>query len=346
MTRSVLRQNDLAHAPVACLGDQRGLTTSVGSRGLNPRILKLDRLTGRIMMALTVPRRPLRRALRQAVPYAVLLVFSAIVLAPYIWAVFESLKPIIGGFSIGFLGQQAFVMKGAAHASPNGWTLDNYGAAFNFSIPPYTFKTDYLHSMIVACSVMAASVVTSTLAGYVLATYRFRGKETLFILLILTFMVPFTVIFIPLYITVVNLGMANSLTALIVTGLWSPLGILLMRQFIEGIPTDLFEAARLDGASEARIVAQVVVPLSTSAIGVLAIYTFMHSWDDFLWPVVVLHSAADWTLPLLADLFNYNAFPLPFVLAVAMLTMLPVLIVYSIVARFFIHGISDIALHV
>ena len=230
-------------------------------------------------------------------------------------------------------------MKGAPRtSSPDAWTLDNYGAAFDFSIPPFSFKAAYLHSMIVAAGVMVATVLTSTLAGFVLAAYRFRGKETLFTLLILTFMVPFTVIFIPLYITVVNLGLANSLAALIVTGLWSPLGILLMRQFIEGIPSDLFEAARMDGASELRLVAQMVVPLSTSAMGVLAVYTFMHSWDDFLWPLVVLHSAAQWTLPLLADLFQYNGFPLQFVMAVAMLTILPVLVIYAVVARFFIRA--------
>jgi multiple sugar transport system permease protein len=264
--------------------------------------------------------------------YAVLVTFAIVFLTPYVWAVFESFKSNADAGSQGLL--------------PHTWTLDNYGSAFNFSYPPYVFKPDYVHSAIVALGVALATLLTSTLVGFVLAVYRFRGKEILFILLIVAFMVPFTGVMVPLYVTVVRLGLDNSLGALIVTGLWSPFGILVMRQFLEGIPTDMLEAARIDGAGEWRLVARMILPLCTPALGILAIYTFMHSWDDYLWPTIILHDPAKWTLPLLISYFTNSTFPTPFVMAVAMLTILPVLIVYALVARFFVRGIGAIALHV
>jgi ABC-type glycerol-3-phosphate transport system permease component len=283
----------------------------------------------------------------------VLVVCSLLVVIPYLWAVYKSLQPFTGSFSLAGLGRVVYGIKGTSgNVAPHAGLLDNYGIAFNFSFPPnfglspFSFKSAYVHSMSVAATVMVATVLTSTPVGFVLAAYRFRGREILFTLLILTFMVPFTVITIPLYITIANLGFSNSLGGLIVTGLWSPLGILLMRQFIAGIPTELFEAARLDGASEWRLLVQMVVPLSAPAMGVLAVYAFMHSWDDFIWPAVVLHDAGQWTLPLLGDFFSVNAFPPQFVMAVAVMTILPVLVIYVFVAQFFIRGISDIAMNV
>jgi len=284
-------------------------------------------------MISTQARRPMHR-LRPAhvAAYAVLVAFAVVFLTPYVWAVFESFKPVSSADSSGLL--------------PHAWTLDNYGAAFNFSYPPYILKPDYLHSTIVALGVALATLLTSTLVGFVLAVYRFRGKETVFTLLIVAFMVPFTGVMVPLYVTVVRLGLDNSLGALIVTGLWSPFGILVMRQFLEGFPTEMLEAARIDGAGEWRLVARMILPLCTPALGILAIYTFMHSWDDFLWPTIILHDPAKWTLPLLVSYFTNSTFPTPFVMAVAMLTILPVLIVYALVARFFIRGIGAVALHV
>ncbi len=273
-----------------------------------------------------------RPRLAHVAAYAVLVTFAIVFLTPYVWAVFESFKSHADANSRGLL--------------PHAWTLDNYGAAFNFSYPPYIFKPDYLHSTIVALAVALATLLTSTLVGFVLAVYRFRGKETLFTLLIVAFMVPFTGVMVPLYVTVVRLGLDNSLGALIVTGLWSPFGILVMRQFLEGFPTEMLEAARIDGAGEWRLVARMILPLCTPSLGILAIYTFMHSWDDFLWPTIILHDPAKWTLPLLVSYFTDSSFPAPFVMAVAMLTILPVLIVYALVARFFIRGIGAVALHV
>src|SRR5207248_1729037 len=161
-------------------------------------------------------RRPaLRPVLGLAAAHGLLLAVSLVMLAPYVWSVLQSFK------SSGEAGSPGLL--------PHTWTLDNYIAVLTFASPyeHFSFLGSYLNSIIVAVSVTAAALLTSTLAGFVLATYRFRGKETLFTLLIATFMVPFSVILVPLYITVSRMGLHDTLGGLIVTGLWSPFGIFL-----------------------------------------------------------------------------------------------------------------------
>jgi multiple sugar transport system permease protein len=272
-----------------------------------------------------------------------LLAVSILVLAPYLWGVLQSFAPVAAAGE----GEG----KGLV---PRSWTLDNYHTilALNMHRPrsgfyvPIDLQGAYMHSAIVALSVTLAALVTSTLVGFVLTVYRFRGRETLFVALIAPFMVPFVCVFIPLYVTVVNLRLAESLGALIVTGLWSPIGILVMRQFMEGVPADMLEAARLDGAGEWRLVMQLMVPLCTSALGVLAIYTFMHSWDDLFWPATVLHNPANATLTLLTSYFAVNNTPAPLLMAAALLTILPVVVIYACVARFFIRGIGTVVIQI
>ncbi len=272
----------------------------------------------------------LRPVLGLAAAHCLLLAVSLVTLAPYVWSVLQSFKSSAEAGSPGLL--------------PRTWTLDNYLAVLTFASPDehFSFIGSYLNSIIVAASVTAAALLSSTLAGFVLAAYRFRGKETLFTLLIATFMVPFSVILVPLYITVSRVGLHDTLSGLIVTGLWSPFGIFLMRQFMEGVPSEILDAGRIDGASEWRIVGQLMIPLSTSALGVLAVYTFMRSWDDFLWPHIVLDSGAKWTLPLL--LAGGLGASTPIASAIAILTILPVLVIYGVVAKYFIRSIGVLGL--
>ncbi len=154
-------------------------------------------------------------------------------------------------------------------------------------------------------------------------------------------MVPFSVILVPLYVTIAKMGFSNHLTGLVVTGLWSTFGIFMLRQFMEGIPFELLDASRIDGASEWRIFLQIVLPLSKAPLAALATFTFLANWDSLLWPLVVLNSQDKQTLPLvLAGLRNLYWSRYDLWAAGAMLTVIPVMIVYSLGSRYFIQGIA------
>ncbi len=257
-----------------------------------------------------------RRRLACAAPHALLLAFSVATLAPFTWTLAQSFSPRL---------------------SDVAWTTHNYTATLSYQ----PFASAFLNSLVVAGSATIAAMLTSTLAGFVFAKYRFRGREPLFIALIACLMIPSSVIALPLYVNLVQLGLGRNLGALIVVGLWSPFGIFTLRQFMEGIPAELLDAARIDGASEWRIVAQVLTPLCTSALAVLVVYAFMQSWDNFLLPTILFQwilQPQNWTLPLLAAGGAGAATPL--VSSVVVLMTLPALIIFVTAMRYFIRDIT------
>ncbi len=258
----------------------------------------------------------LRRLAAGAAPHALLLAFSVATLAPFAWTLAQSFSPRL---------------------SDVAWTTHNYTATLSYQ----PFACAFLNSLVVAGSATIAAMLTSTLAGFVFAKYRFRGREPLFIALIACLMIPSSVIALPLYVNLVQLGLGRNLGALIVVGLWSPFGIFTLRQFMEGIPAELLDAARIDGASEWRIVAQVLTPLCTSALAVLVVYAFMQSWDNFLLPTILFQwilQPQNWTLPLLAAGGAGAATPL--VSSVVVLMTLPALIIFVTAMRYFIRDIT------
>jgi multiple sugar transport system permease protein len=193
----------------------------------------------------------------------------------------------------------------------------------------------------VAILVTLATLVTSSLAGYVFAKYRFWGREQLFTLLLSTLMVPFAVVLVPLYVIVANLGLADKLAGIIVTGLCATFGIFLMRQFMETIPNDLIDAGRIDGAGEWWIFSRVILPLAKAPLSALAVFTFLGNWDSFLWPLVVLTSPENQTLPLvLAGLRSLYWSRYELYAAGSMLTVLPVMILYAFASKQFVQGIA------
>ena len=154
-------------------------------------------------------------------------------------------------------------------------------------------------------------------------------------------MVPFSVILIPLYIRIADIGLSNSLGGIIVTGLWSTFGIFMMRQFMETIPFELLDAARIDGASEWRIFFQIVMPLATAPMAALGVFTFLANWDSYLWPLVVLNSPEKQTIPLiLAGLRSLYWTRYDMWAAGSMLTVVPVMIIYAFASKWFIRGIA------
>jgi multiple sugar transport system permease protein len=260
----------------------------------------------------------------QAAIHIVLLLFSLAALLPFLWMVlgsFKAYKELTSSMSL----------------LPQVWTLDNYDQI----IGRVNFLNAFRNSVIIAVIVTFCVPLTSSATGFVFAKYRFPGKETLFTLILATMMIPFAVVLIPLYIFISDIGAMDQLTGIILPGMWSAFGIFLMRQFMEGVPSELVDAARIDGASEWRIYSQIMVPLSGAPLAALAILTFLGSWDSFLWPSLVLTSPEKQTIPLvlngLRSLYwsRYDLY-----MAGSMLTILPVMIVYLFASKHFIRGVA------
>jgi multiple sugar transport system permease protein len=192
----------------------------------------------------------------------------------------------------------------------------------------------YRNSMVVATAVTAGVLLTSSLAGYVFAKFEFPGKRWLFLIVLSTMMIPFPVLLIPTYLIVDRLELLNTLWALIIPGMISAFGIFLMRQFIAGIPNDLIEAARIDGASEWSIYARVILPLVRPALAALGVFAFLASWNDYLWPLVAIDELDKSTLPLALAFFNSShSTRYDLIMAAAALAVVPVAIVFLIFQR-------------
>jgi multiple sugar transport system permease protein len=265
-----------------------------------------------------------RFALDQLTAHLLLSLMALLSIAPFVWMFFASLKSFKE-----LVSSQALL--------PQVWTLNNYREI----IQRVNFPTAFANSTIAAITVTAVTLLTSAALGYIFAKYRFWGKEQLFLLLLSTMMVPFAVVLVPLYLTITSLGLANQLGGIIVTGLWSSFGMFMLRQFMETIPFELIDAARIDGASEWRIFLQIILPLSGAPLAALAVFTFLGNWDSYLWPVVVLSSPDRQTLPqVLAGLRNLWLTRYEMWSAGSMLTVFPVMVVYALASQYFIRGIA------
>ena len=201
------------------------------------------------------------------------------------------------------------------------------------------FFTWFRNSVVVSVSVTALVLFTSSLAGYIFAKFSFPGRNLLFVLLLVTLMVPFPVILVPIYLIVSKLGLLNSLLALIVPGMVSAFGIFLMRQFAAAIPDDLIDAARIDGASEFMIYWKLIRPQLGPAFATLGIFTFMATWNDYLWPLVAINDQDKMTLPLALAFFNTSRTTrYDLVMAASVLVVLPIIIVFLFFQRQFINA--------
>jgi len=255
------------------------------------------------------------------------LAICVIMLAPFVWMVSTSFKYNWDAISFPprFLPQE----------------FAGFGA-YKRVLTEIPFGRFLSNSVIVAVAVTVGVLFTSSLAGYIFAKFDFWGKEQIFLGILATMMIPFQVIVIPVYILVYQMKMLNTLWALIIPRLVSAYGIFLMRQFMSGIPSALIDAARIDGCSEFGIYARIVLPLSKPALSALGIFTFMASWDDFLWPLLVLDDLPKRTLPLGLALFRqqFGMMDWNVIMAGTLLSILPVLIVFFAAQKNFIEGIA------
>ena len=261
---------------------------------------------------------------RQVVLHAVLVITSAAAVGPLVWCIFASFKRFKD-------------LMTSLSLFPQVWTLDNYTTVLTVT----NLWSGLRNTVLVTFSVTALVVLTSTMAGYAFSKYRFWGRDQLFILLLVTLMVPGAVTLVPVYLIVGGLHLINQLGGVIIVGVFSTFGIFLMRQFMFSVPDELIAAARIDGASEWRIFAQVVVPLSTGPMAALGILTFLGVWNDFLWPFVILTSAERQTLPLVIyGLLSYYFTPYDKLIASGILTLIPLMIAYLFSSKYMIRGIA------
>ncbi|CAA9570737.1 MAG: ABC transporter, permease protein 2 (cluster 1, maltose/g3p/polyamine/iron) [uncultured Thermomicrobiales bacterium] len=275
----------------------------------------------------------------KAIIYLLLALGSIIFVAPFVWMVTASLQDVSDMF------------RWPPSWIPRSPSLDNYVDFFRQErIGRYFFNSAF-----VALSVTALQLFTSSLAAYTFAKRRFPGRDLLFIITLGTMMIPGQVTLIPNYVILKQIpffggnnwlgtggsGWLDSYWGLIVPQAASAFGIFLMRQYMKSIPDDLLDAARMDGASEFRIYAQIVMPLCRPALAALGIFTFSYVWDDFFWPLIITSSEELRTLPLGLALFvvrNRTAWDL--LMAGSVITTIPVLIVFLMFQRHFIRGIA------
>ncbi|WP_408618992.1 carbohydrate ABC transporter permease [Jiangella endophytica] len=245
---------------------------------------------------------------------------------PFVWMVLSSVKP------------EAEVRSIPPTWLPETYTLENYRELFD----RLRFPTYFLNSAIVAVVVTAGNLVFGSMLGYALAKLDFRGKRVVFALVLGTLMVPGMVTFVPLFVLVSNMGLTNTFPGLILPYLVGPLGVFLMRQYFLGLPDELIQAARVDGAGELRIFWSVMLPLTGPALATLGILTFLSSWNNFLWPLVVAQTEDMYTLPVALALYSVgqNATQYGLLLAGAVVVVVPVIVLFLAVQRYFVQGIA------
>ncbi len=271
------------------------------------------------------PRRP------RALGLHALLVLGLLLLAgPFLWMVLGAFKT------------QAEFRELPPTWLPEAPTLDNFSRLFDrLDFPTYAFN-----STVVAVMVTATNLLFCSMLGYALAKLHFVGKNKLLLLVLATLMVPGSVMLVPQFVLIAKLDLVNSLTGLILPFMAGPFGVFLMRQAMLSLPDELLEAGRVDGASELFLFWRVALPLVTPSLATLGILTFLGSWNNFLWPLVVATDESKYTLPVALATFARGQHEADYGLLMAgsVVLVIPVLIVFVLLQRYFTQGIATTGL--
>lgn len=254
------------------------------------------------------------------------LVAGALVFAyPFVWMMLATFKPEMEIGSLALL--------------PSEWTLESYRLVFE-SIP---IGRSFLNSLVVVLIVTSSALLFGSMAGYAFTKINFRGRDAGYNIILFTMMVPFMVLLIPLYTLIVKFGWTDSLVGLIVPFMMNATAVLILRQSFLTIPTDLIEAARIDGCSEWRILFTIVWPLSIPALTTAGIIVFIGNWNEVLWPIMVVRNE-DWmTMPQMVALFSVGGgaqSKLGPQLAAAFMLGLPIIIAFLLFQRHFISSLA------
>ncbi|MEQ2130511.1 carbohydrate ABC transporter permease [Caldanaerobacter subterraneus KAk] len=265
-----------------------------------------------------------RKNIPKIMIYTLLILVASFFLIPVLWVVLSSVKPPVE------------LYKWPPSLFPKTITIVNFETAFRKG----NFGLYFYNSAVVTIVSTLITLVINTMAGYALAKYRFYGRDFILIAFLATLMIPLEIIMIPIFVVIKSLGMINTLWGIIIPPAATPTGVFLIRQYLLGVPDELIEAARIDGASEWRLFWTIIVPLAKPVISVLAIFSFMWRWNDFLWPLIVISDPKKYTIQLAISNFmgEYNV-DWPSLLAMSVIAMIPVLIVFLNFQKQLVKGI-------
>ncbi|MBU0475872.1 MAG: carbohydrate ABC transporter permease [Bacteroidetes bacterium] len=253
-----------------------------------------------------------------------LIIAGLLTLAPFIWMVSASL-----------------MNDGHASVYPPRFFPDEVTfIQFERLFSRLSVSRNLLNSVIVSFLVTFISLIFNSMAGYAFAKYRFAGKDKLFSLLLSSMIIPAQVTMLPLFLMLKSFGFINTYLAIIIPGMANIFGIFLIKQYAMSIPDSIIESARMDGASDFQIYWKIILPLCTPILVTLAIFTFMGTWNDFLWPLIALTDSSMYTLPVaLANLMGEHTKDPELMMAGSVITIIPIIIVFLALQKYYIKGI-------
>ncbi len=268
---------------------------------------------------------PILSQVIRVIIYIVLIAMAAFTLIPFVWMVSSSLK----------LDREVFTYP--IKWIPETFHWENYRLIWQ-KVPLLTY---FKNTAFIAVVVTLLQTLTSSFAAYAFAKLTFRGRDTLFLAYIGTIAVPWQAYMLPQFIMMRSMGLYDTLWAMVVLQAFSAFGVFLMRQFYRGIPTELCEAARLDGLSEYGIWARIMLPLSKAAIATLVIFTFVGTWNDYMGPMIYLTRDSNKTIQVgLRRFVQENSSDYHLIMAASLCSLVPVSIMFFALQKYFIEGIA------
>lgn len=267
-----------------------------------------------------------KRKVVRVVMYGILSAYTVITVYPFLWAVFASIKPY------------SEIIGSGLTLLPSKPTLDNFR---------YIFTEDPLFINWVANSVLISvlgtviNVILNSMCGYALARLKFPGKKTLFLTIVVCIMIPAQILLIPNYLIVKQLGLLDTFSALIIPSAINFSYIFMMRQFFLSFPTEIEEAAQLDGLNKPKTFFKIVLPMARASVGTQAIFVFLGFWNDFMKPLLFITSPEKYTLTLgLQSFQSQHATQWNYIMAAAVVTISPIIVLYILLNKYFMKGMK------
>lgn len=265
-----------------------------------------------------------KRMLGGAGYYIVAVLLAVIALVPFVWMISTSLKS-----------------RGALMSIPIEWipaepTLDAYGEVFS----RFPFLKTIGNSLFITCSFTLLTIISASMAAFAFAKIRFRGSRLVLGLYLATMMIPTQVTMIPLFVVMNKLGLIDSYASVVLPGIFKPFAVFMLVQQMRAIPEDFLDAARIDGAGIFQVYRRIALPMCAPTIATLAVTTFMESWNDYLWPLLMLTDRNKMTLPIALSTLNgqYNT-EYNVLMAGSLISMIPIVIIYLCAQKQFKNGL-------
>jgi len=264
------------------------------------------------------------RNIKSFAVHFVLIFFALLTVAPFVWMISAS-----------------FMSDGEANVHPPKFipdypVLTQYENLFN----RLNISNNFINSLVLSILVTIISLLFNSMAGYAFAKMRFKGKDKLFNFLLSSMIIPSQVTMLPLFLLLKYMGLINTYFAIIIPGMANIFGIFMIRHYALSIPDSLIESARIDGANDFQIYCKIILPLCLPILVTLAIFSFLGTWNDFLWPLIVLTDNNMYTLPVaLANLMGEHSKDLELMMAGSVITIIPVILVFLALQKYYIKGI-------